>query len=138
MYKTTKDYILKNTIVKKSLTALTVILLSQPLFATENNATDNCLVPVGAKNLILDAAKFTSVWLKLKKDEKSETGSQKHLEQYIKDALKDNNGTIDVEKFSALWNKAGNNKNTPDQVHLQDALVIIVDKATGHVCSHSK
>jgi hypothetical protein len=129
---------LKNTIVRKSLAALTVILLSQPLFATENNDTDNCLVPAGAKNLILDAAKFTSVWLKLKKDEKSETGSQKHLEQYIKDALKDNNGTIDVEKFSDLWDKAGNNKNSPDQKHLQNALIIIVDKASGHVCSHSK
>jgi hypothetical protein len=134
---------LKNTIVRKTLTALTVMLLSQPLLATEtkvtdSNTTENCLVPVGAKNLILDAAKFTSVWLKLNKDEKSETGSQKHLEKYIKDALKDNNGTIDVEQFSALWDKAGNNKNTPDQAHLQDALIIIVDKASGHVCSHSK
>ena len=133
---------MKNTIVKKSLTALTVILLSQPLFATDNNTTankavENCLVPIGAKNLILDAAKFTSVWLKLNKDEKSETGSQKHLEEYIRTALADNNGTIDVEKFSALWDKAGNNKNSPDQKHLQNALVIIVDKATGHVCSHT-
>ncbi len=123
---------------------MTIILLSQPLFATENNATEKksaeaCLVPAGAKNLVLDAVKFTSVWLKLNKNEKSVNSSQKHLEQYIKDALKDNNGTIDVEKFSTLWNKAGNNKNTPNQAHLQDALIIIVDKATGHICStHSK
>jgi hypothetical protein len=126
---------LKNTIARKTLTALTIILLSQPLLATENKAKDNCLVPVGAKNLVLDAAKFTSVWLKLNKDEKSETGTQAHLEKYIKDALADSNGTIDVEQFSALWDKAGNNKNTADQKHLQNALVIIVDKATGHVCS---
>ena len=129
---------MKNTITTKLLTALTVTLLSHPLFATESKSSDTCLVPVGAKNLILDAAKFTTVWLKLNKDEKSEKGSQKHLEKYIEDSLKDNHGTLDVAKFSALWNKVGNNKNTNKQAHLQDALVIIVDKATGHVCSHSK
>ena len=129
---------MKNTITTKLLTALTVTLLSQPLFATQSDISDNCLVPEGAKNLMLDAAKFTTVWLKLNKDEKSETGSQKHLERYIKDALQENKGTLDVEKFSALWNKAGNNKNTTDQAHLQKALVIIVDKATGHVCTHTK
>ncbi len=129
---------MKNNLTLKTLALLATLTFSQPLLAIENNTSDNCLVPEGAKSLILDAVKFTSVWLKLNKDEKSETGSQKHLEKYIKAALKDNNGTIDVEKFSALWNKAGNNKNTPDQAHLQDALVLIVDKATGHICSHSK
>ena len=129
---------MKNTITTKLLTALTVVLLSQPLFAAENDILDNCLVPKGAKNLMLDAVKFTSVWLKLNKDEKTETGSQKHLEKYIKDALEENHGTLDVEKFSALWKKAGNNKNTDAQAHLQDALVIIVDKASGQVYSHKK
>ena len=138
MYKTTKDYILKNTIIKKSLAALTIILLSQPLLATENNVSDNCLVPAGAKSAIIDAVKFTTVWLKLHKENNSSTNSQKHLEKYIEDAIKENNGTLDAEKFSAIWNNAGNNKNSTDQAHLQNALVIIVDKASGHVCSHSK
>ncbi|CAA6820940.1 MAG: Unknown protein [uncultured Sulfurovum sp.] len=129
---------MKNNTTLKTIAALTIILLSQPIFATESNVSDNCLVPKGAKNLVLDAVKFTSVWLKVKKDEKSEKGSQKHLEEYIKKALADNNGTIDVEKFSALWDKAGNNKNTNEQAHLQDALIIIVDKASGEVYTHTK
>ncbi|CAA6805635.1 MAG: Unknown protein [uncultured Sulfurovum sp.] len=127
---------MKNTLVRKSLTALTIILLSQALLATESNISDNCLVPKDAKNAILDVPKFTTVWLKLNKDNNSSAGSQKHLEKYIQDALNDNSGTLDVEKFSTLWNKAGNNKNTNDQAHLQNALVIIVDKASGEPCSH--
>ena len=129
---------MKNTITTKFLTALTVTLLSQPLFATQSDISDNCLVPQDTEDLMIDAVKFTTIWLKLNKDEKSETGSQKHLEEYIKDALKENKGTLDVEKFSALWNKAGNNKNTTKQAHLQKALVMIVDKASGHICTHTK
>ncbi|CAA6805938.1 MAG: Unknown protein [uncultured Sulfurovum sp.] len=127
-----------NSITKKLLTALTITLLSQPIFATESNVSDNCLVPKGAKTAVLDAVKFTTVWLKLHRDNNSTAGSQKHLEAYIQESLRENNGTLDVEKFSALWDKAGNNKNTTDQAHLQNALIIIVDKATGQITTNSK
>ena len=133
---------MKNTIVRKSLTALTVILLSQPLFAADSNTTDNCYVTTGTKNLLLDVQKFTTVWLKLKKDDTKITSDkdsqQKHLEEYIEKMLQDNDGKFDVAKFSALWTKAGNNKNTDAQKHLQDALVVIVEKASCHKCDHKK
>ena len=133
---------MKNTIVRKSLIALTVILLSQPLFAADSNTTDNCYVTTGTKNLLLDVQKFTTVWLKLKKDDTKVTSDkdsqQKHLEDYIEKMLQDNDGKFDVAKFSALWTKAGNNKNTDVQKHLQDALVVIVEKASCHKCDHKK
>ena len=133
---------MKNTIVKKSLVALTIVLLSQPLFATDSNTTDNCYVATGTKNLILDVKKFTTVWLKLKKDNSKiandKNSQQKHLEKYIEEMLQDNEGKLDVAKFSALWNKAGNNKNTDSQKHLQDALVLIVEKASCPKCDHKK
>ena len=133
---------MKNTIIRKSLTALTVILLSQPLIASDVNATNNCYVAKTTKNLVLDVKKFTTVWLKLKKDDKkvtsSENSKQEHLEKYIEKMLQENDGTLDVDKFSALWNNAGNNKNTDAQKHLQDALVVIVEKASCHTCDHKK
>jgi len=52
--------------------------------------------------------------------------------------LQDNNGKFDVAKFATLWKKAGNNKNTDAQKHLQDALVVIVEKASCHKCDHKK
>ena len=133
---------MKNTITTKLLTALTVTLLSQPIFATDSDTTDNCYVDTDTKDLILDVKKFTTVWMKLKKDNSKiandKNSQQKHLEKYIEEMLQDNEGKLDVAKFSALWKKAGNNKNTDSQKHLQDALVVIVEKASCPKCDHKK
>ena len=126
---------MKHTIVRKTFTALTVILLSQPLFAT-NISPDNRFMSGNEQSVTIDVLKFTDVWLKLHKESTSNV-SQKHLQNYLENALDNTKGTLDVAKFSDVWNKAGNNQNTDKQKHLIQYLVKSLENASkSEECSH--
>ena len=125
---------MKHTMVKRTLTALTIILLSQPLFST-NISPDNRFMSDNEQSVTIDASKFNNVWLKVNKNNSAD--AQEHLQNYLESALDNTKGTLDVAKFSAIWNKAGNNQNTEAQAHLQKALISMVDNASKRVpCFH--
>lgn len=126
---------MKTTMVKKTLTALTIILLSQPLFATEKNYSNDCFCNKNDTVATIDVNKFTHVWLQLHNNNSKVTASQDHLQNYLENALESNDGTLDVKQFSDVWNKAG---NRPTEDHLTKHLGNMIEKTSAKKdCYHA-
>ncbi|CAA6804034.1 MAG: Unknown protein [uncultured Sulfurovum sp.] len=110
---------MKPIMIKKTITALTIILLSQPLFATTANYSNDCFSDT-EKTVTIDVNKFTHVWLNLHNNNNNVVShSQDHLQSYLENALDNTQGTLDVAQFADVWDKAG---NRPTEDHLTKRL----------------
>jgi hypothetical protein len=118
---------MKTTILKTTLTAMTIALLSQPMFASELNYSEECFKADSETAVTIDANKFTHVWMKLHNNNSDVSDSQKHLQIYLESSLEQGSEGLDVEKFAALWDKAGN-RNAQD--HLTKQMATMVEKVT--------
>lgn len=124
---------MKPIMIKKTMAALTIILLSQPLFATSINYSNDCFAS-NEKTLTIDVNKFTHVWLNLHNNNEM-SSSQDHLQNYIDNALDSNKGTLDVQKFAKVWDKAGNRAK---EDHLTKELATMVENTnTKEDCYHA-
>lgn len=117
---------MKTTILKTTLTAMVISLLSQPMFASELNYSEDCFKADSATAVTIDANKFTHVWMKLHSDNNSASNSQKHLQVYLESSLEQGSEGLDVEKFAALWDKAGNRDGSD---HLTNKMATMVEEA---------
>jgi len=126
---------MKTTILKTTLTAMTIALLSQPMFASDVNYSEDCFEADSQTAVTIDANKFTHVWMKLHNDNSNVADSQKHLQVYIENSLEQGSEGLDVEKFAALWDKAGNRSG---QDHLTNKMADMVEKSsTKDECYHA-
>ena len=116
---------MRTTALTKTLTALAIITLSQPLFATEAIYSNDCYCAKNEPSVTIDANKFTHVWLKLHNNNSSIADIQKHLQTYLEKALENNETTLDVQQFADLWDKAG---NRPTEDHLTKKLAKMVEE----------
>jgi hypothetical protein len=125
---------MKNKKIKSILTALSILALSQPMFAAVTADTSDYFEIENEKSVTIDVQKFTDVWLKLHVNNGATHNEQKHLQEYLENSLDDSNGKLDVTKFSDIWSKAGN-RNKAD--HLTKKLDEMVEHASQSVeCSH--
>jgi hypothetical protein len=126
---------MRTTILKTTLTAMTIALLSQPMFASELNYSEDCFSADSTTAVTIDANKFTHVWMKLHNNNSDISDSQKHLQVYLESSLEQGSEGLDVEKFAALWDKAGNRSGHD---HLTNKMADMVDKAkTEDKCYHA-
>lgn len=117
---------MKNTMTVKTLTALSIMMLTQPLMAIYSVDSTDCYTPTNVKAQTLNVSKFNNVWQELNKNNKA---SQAHLESYIQTALDDNTGTLDVAKFSSVWQKL-NTDSSVGQAHLSKYVGTLLDNAS--------
>ncbi|CAA6804900.1 MAG: Unknown protein [uncultured Sulfurovum sp.] len=110
----------------KTLTALSIMMLTQPLMAIYSVDSTDCYTPTNVKAQTLNVSKFNNVWQELNKNNKA---SQAHLESYIQTALDDNTGTLDVAKFSSVWQKL-NTDSSVGQAHLSKYVGTLLDNAS--------
>ncbi|CAA6812222.1 MAG: Unknown protein [uncultured Sulfurovum sp.] len=114
-------------IIKTTITALTIVLLSQPLFATDASNLHACFNNVENEKVVtIDVNKFSYVWLKLHNEHNEISYSQEHLQNYLDVVLDNNDDTLDVERFAHLWEKAGNRTK---EDHLTKRLANMVEKS---------
>ncbi|CAA6822109.1 MAG: Unknown protein [uncultured Sulfurovum sp.] len=116
---------MKPTMINKTFTALTIILLSQTLVAKNLNYSNDCFIK-NETPVTIDVNKFTHVWLQLHNNNDGLTKTQAHLQNYLENTLDSNKGTLDVEKFADVWNKAG---NRPNEDHLTKRLDEMVENS---------
>jgi len=126
---------MKTTILKTTLAAMTISLLTQSLFASEQNYSEACCQDASKTAITIDVNKFTHVWMNLHNNHSGIAKSQIHLQKYLENALQNKEEPLDVEKFAALWDKAGNRSG---QDHLTKKMAEMVEKAkTGEACYYA-
>jgi hypothetical protein len=117
---------MKTTILKTILTAMTIALLSQPMFASDKIHSNDCFMVNTESAISIDVTKFMHVWLKLHKDKNTSSSRQQHLQTYLEKALEDGKKTLDVAEFAALWEKAGNRSGGD---HLTNKMADMVEES---------
>ena len=117
-----------NTMTKKTVAALTTILLAQPLMAIYTVDSNDCYAPTNVKDTTINVSKFTHVWQKLHRDN-TKIDTQSHLQMYIDATLDNTQGTLDVAKFSSVWQNLNVNNKT-GKAHLNKYMGTLLDNAS--------
>jgi len=116
---------MKTTILKTTITALAIAMLSQPMFADDKIHSNDCFIVNTEEAISIDVTKFMHVWSKLHKENNNSSSRQKHLQKYLEKALEDGQKRLDVTEFAALWEKAG---NRPGEDHLTEKMADMIEK----------
>lgn len=119
---------MKHTMTKKTIAALTTVMLAQPLMAIYSVDSTDCYAPTNVKAKIMNVIKFTHVWQKLHRDN-TKSNTQAHLQAYINSTLDNSKGTLDVAKFSAVWQNLNTN-SSEGTAHLSRYLETLLDNAS--------